>query len=117
MINQGNKPKSLYLHVPFCKTICFYCDFCHTVYNRRNAENWLVALQKEIAGRDINKSLDTILGEKANSTDVPSKVSQLKNDTGFITNAALANYPNNTQMNAAINSHHDSSSKHIKKAS
>ena len=55
-----------------------------------------------------NKSLDTILGEKANSTDVPSKVSQLKNDTGFITNAALANYPNNTQMNAAINSHHDS---------
>lgn len=60
MINQGNKPKSLYLHVPFCKTICFYCDFCHTVYNRKNAENWLVALQKEIAGRDINKSLDTI---------------------------------------------------------
>lgn len=57
---------------------------------------------------DANKSLDTILGEKANSTDVPSKVSQLTNDTGFITNAALADYPNNTQMNAAINSHHDS---------
>ncbi len=55
-----------------------------------------------------NKSLDTILGEKANSTDVPSKMSQLANDTGFITNAALANYPNNTQMNAAINAHHDS---------
>ena len=55
-----------------------------------------------------NKSLDTILSEKANSTDVPSKVSQLTNDTGFITNAALANYPNNTQMNAAINAHHDS---------
>lgn len=57
---------------------------------------------------DANKSLDTILSEKANSTDVPSKVSQLTNDTGFITNAALANYPNNTQMNAAINAHHDS---------
>lgn len=57
---------------------------------------------------DANKSLDTILSEKANSTDVPSKVSQLANDTGFITNAALDNYPNNTQMNAAINSHHDS---------
>ena len=57
---------------------------------------------------DANKSLDTILSEKANSTDVPSKVSQLANDTGFITNAALANYPNNTQMNAAINAHHDS---------
>lgn len=57
---------------------------------------------------DNNKSLDTILSEKANSTDVPSKVSQLTNDAGFITNAALANYPNNTQMNAAINSHHDS---------
>lgn len=57
---------------------------------------------------DANKNLDTILSEKANSTDVPSKVSQLTNDTGFITNAALDNYPNNTQMNAAINSHHDS---------
>lgn len=56
---------------------------------------------------DDNKSLDTILSEKANSTDVPSKVSQLTNDTGFITNAALADYPNNTQMNAAISSHHD----------
>lgn len=57
---------------------------------------------------DDNKNLDTILSEKANSTDIPSKVSQLTNDTGFITNTALANYPNNTQMNAAINSHHDS---------
>lgn len=57
---------------------------------------------------DANKSLDTILSEKANSTDVPSKVSQLENDTGFITNAALDDYPNNTQMNTAINSHHDS---------
>ena len=57
---------------------------------------------------DANKNLDTILSEKANSADVPSKVSQLTNDTGFITNAALANYPNNTQMNAAINAHHDS---------
>lgn len=42
---------------------------------------------------DTNKSLDIILGEKANSTDVPSKVSQLTNDTGFITNAnASATY-------------------------
>ena len=57
---------------------------------------------------DNNKNLDTILSEKANSTDVPSKVSQLTNDTGFITNDALDNYPNNTQMNAAITSHHDS---------
>ncbi len=55
-----NKPKSLYLHVPFCKTICYYCDFCHTVYTKKNALEWLDALEKELLAKKINPSLDTI---------------------------------------------------------
>jgi oxygen-independent coproporphyrinogen-3 oxidase len=50
----------LYLHVPFCRTICFYCDFCHTVYTREHASQWLAALQQELAGRNLNRTLKTI---------------------------------------------------------
>lgn len=59
MLNQS-KPTSLYLHVPFCKSICAYCDFCHTVYNKDNANKWLDALKKEIQSKDINLNLKTI---------------------------------------------------------
>ena len=42
------KIKHLYIHVPFCKTICSYCDFCHTVYNEELASKWLKRLKEEI---------------------------------------------------------------------
>ena len=40
--------KHLYIHVPFCNTICFYCDFAHRVYDFSMAEKWLDRLEKEI---------------------------------------------------------------------
>ncbi|MBQ3295146.1 MAG: radical SAM family heme chaperone HemW [Erysipelotrichaceae bacterium] len=40
--------KHLYIHVPFCNTICFYCDFAHRVYDFSLAEKWLERLKKEI---------------------------------------------------------------------
>ncbi|MBP5280821.1 MAG: radical SAM family heme chaperone HemW, partial [Erysipelotrichaceae bacterium] len=40
--------KHLYIHVPFCNTICFYCDFAHRVYDFSLAEKWLNRLDKEI---------------------------------------------------------------------
>ena len=42
--------KHLYIHVPFCNTICFYCDFAHRVYDFSLAEKWLERLEKEITG-------------------------------------------------------------------
>ena len=42
----------LYVHVPFCRTICGYCDFCRVVYRRETAEQWLDALQFELNHRD-----------------------------------------------------------------
>ncbi len=40
--------KHLYLHVPFCASICHYCDFCHRIYDERLAERWLKRLEQEI---------------------------------------------------------------------
>ena len=34
--------------MPFCASICYYCDFCHRVYDEKLANRWLKRLQKEI---------------------------------------------------------------------
>lgn len=52
--------KSMYLHVPFCKTICGYCDFCHFLYNKEKVDKWLIALKEELLDKDINNNLETI---------------------------------------------------------
>lgn len=57
---QNNRPEYLYLHVPFCRTICSYCDFCHAVYTEQMAEQWLDALSEEIRQKEINPQLKTI---------------------------------------------------------
>ena len=43
-----NNIKHLYIHVPFCNSICFYCDFCHRVYDSDLVDKWLNKLEKEI---------------------------------------------------------------------
>ena len=52
--------KHLYLHVPFCKSICAYCDFCHYLYDHDKVDRWLRALKKEIDHYMIDPCLDTI---------------------------------------------------------
>ena len=45
---QGN-PLSIYVHIPFCDTVCYYCG-CNKVItaNKKRAEPYLAALHKEI---------------------------------------------------------------------
>jgi len=40
----------LYLHVPFCRTRCRYCDFYRVGENRQRMDRFVVALDAEIAG-------------------------------------------------------------------
>ena len=54
-----NKPSSLYIHIPFCETICDYCDFTKLQYFRKFAIPYLEALEKELKGYKI-KELKTI---------------------------------------------------------
>ena len=44
------RPLSLYVHIPFCRSICFYCD-CNKVVtrNRRKAGRYIKALKQELA--------------------------------------------------------------------
>ncbi len=53
MTHVSNHPQALYIHVPFCRTICAYCDFCHTVYREQSAQDWLSALERELSQRKL----------------------------------------------------------------
>ena len=39
---------SVYIHIPFCDTICSYCDFCKVFYNSKLVDNYLSALNNEV---------------------------------------------------------------------
>jgi len=56
LVNKANKltkklittPRSLYLHIPFCKRKCFYCDFAITTGGSDLQEVYVTALCQEI---------------------------------------------------------------------
>lgn len=52
--------KSVYIHIPFCSSICTYCDFCKQLYNTNNVEKYLNALEIEIRDRYNDEELDTL---------------------------------------------------------
>ncbi|MDD2592167.1 MAG: radical SAM family heme chaperone HemW [Erysipelotrichaceae bacterium] len=51
---------SLYVHIPFCKSICAYCDFCRVGYDQNLVDQYLVALQQELSQRVDHQNLKTI---------------------------------------------------------
>ena len=47
----ANKIPALYVHVPFCASICSYCDFSRQVYRAETADRWVAAIEAELKAR------------------------------------------------------------------
>ena len=50
---------SAYVHVPFCRSICAYCDFARWMYQEETAWEWLRQLEREAAEK-IQAPLTTL---------------------------------------------------------
>lgn len=38
----------LYIHIPFCRSLCTFCPYCKVVYQKKLAEDYVRALKREI---------------------------------------------------------------------
>lgn len=52
--------KAMYVHIPFCSSICSYCDFCKQFYDENLVNKYLFSLEKEIDSRYNKDKLSTI---------------------------------------------------------
>ena len=66
--------KSAYIHIPFCTSICSYCDFCKFFYNQELVDKYIDSLIKEIKDNYKGEILDTIYigGGTPSSLDLES---------------------------------------------
>lgn len=53
-------PSGLYLHVPFCASICNYCNFNRGLLDDRLKAEYVGAIEREIARRATGEPIDTI---------------------------------------------------------
>lgn len=52
--------RALYIHVPFCDSICAYCDFCRVKRNDNVVKKWLDSLKTELEDRIFEIDFDTV---------------------------------------------------------
>lgn len=45
---QNSKKLGLYVHIPFCRSICEFCPYCKTVFEQESANRYVNALLQEI---------------------------------------------------------------------
>jgi len=49
-----------YFHIPFCRNICSYCDFCKILYELNQTSEYLTALEAEVKDYYNNETLTSI---------------------------------------------------------
>ena len=52
--------KSAYIHIPFCNTICSYCDFCKFLKDKTWVKDYLISLESEIKMSYKGEILNTL---------------------------------------------------------
>ena len=55
-----NKHIGIYIHIPFCKQKCYYCDFVSYCNKDNLIEKYIQAVKKEIQLQEIKTDIDTI---------------------------------------------------------
>jgi oxygen-independent coproporphyrinogen III oxidase len=76
----SENPAGLYVHIPFCKRLCLYCDFYSKLANTGEIHKCIAAIGKEAAGRDdfADFSFDTVfLGGGTPSILNPEQITDL----------------------------------------
>ncbi|MBF0224455.1 MAG: radical SAM family heme chaperone HemW [Desulfobacterales bacterium] len=58
-MSDSNNPAGLYIHIPFCKKKCIYCDF-YSINDFSFAQEFIVSLKNEINEINSNFIFDTI---------------------------------------------------------
>ena len=58
----------LYVHIPFCKSICPFCPYCKRVYEEKLCEEYLQSLLQEI--RMVGKEYVEKTGKKKETTSL-----------------------------------------------
>lgn len=51
---------SIYVHIPFCNSKCYYCDFCSFVENENNIKKYFNSLKNEIKQNKIKNKIKSI---------------------------------------------------------
>lgn len=55
------KELGIYIHIPFCKSKCNYCDFTSFANKEKMVEKYIECLNKEIENKETNNFIvDTI---------------------------------------------------------
>lgn len=54
------KIKSVYIHIPFCNSICSYCDFCKVVYNHDWIKPYFEKLESEVDNSYMGEEIETL---------------------------------------------------------
>src|ERR1051325_8908376 len=69
----------LYVHIPFCSSLCSYCDFATGLYRSELAERYVRALVEEIrSSREVKSRVDTIyFGGGTPSLLAPSQLDRI----------------------------------------
>ena len=58
------RPAGVYIHIPFCRSRCSYCDFATGAYEGGLAERYVRALEREIASFDLARISPRVAGPR-----------------------------------------------------